>query len=116
MLLETEKTLCVLQLCDLSCTLPFPFLFPHRDILCKKKKKDLSNASDILFLSDRKSGNNHLFRHVKRYTHQDIQRVEEHSEADLELKATAFTHKINTFTQITTVNEISYKSNIKMPK
>lgn len=92
-----------------------PLLFPHRDILCKKKKKDLSDASDILFLSDRKSGNNHLFKYVKLY--RDTQRVEEHSEADIELKATGFsTHRINIFTQTITVNEISYKSNIKIPK
>lgn len=35
----------------------------------------------------------------------DIQRVEEHSEADIELKASAFsTHRINMFTQTITDN------------
>lgn len=68
----------------------------------------MSDASDILFLSDSKSGNNHFFK-----LYRDIQKVEEHSE-DIELKATAFsTHRIYMFTKIMTDNEISYKSNIK---
>lgn len=95
---------------------PFaPFSFLTEICYVKKTKEGLSDASDILFLSDRKSGNNQLFKYAKLY--RNTQRVEEHAEADIELKATAFsTQRINMFTQTITVNEIIYISSIKISK